>query len=143
VDTRARTLTCARAGHTPFIHIPAGPHGERHALVLAPDGMVLGLNLDNGERFRRTLCEVTLPLRSGDLFFFFTDGVSEAMDGKDGYFGEVRLAEYLEAHADETADEIRDGLLGEVSMFAAGQPQHDDITMIVFKVDDMAHREEA
>jgi sigma-B regulation protein RsbU (phosphoserine phosphatase) len=133
VDAGARTLTCARAGHTPFIRIPAAPPGERRARVLAPDGMVLGLNLDNGERFQRTLCEVTIPLESGDLFFFFTDGISEAMDGKDGYFGEERLAEFLEAHADEPAEEIRDGLLREVSAFSAGQPQHDDITMIVLE----------
>jgi serine phosphatase RsbU (regulator of sigma subunit) len=30
---------------------------------------------------------------------------------------------------------IRDGLLREVTAFTAGQPQHDDITMIVLKVD--------
>jgi serine phosphatase RsbU (regulator of sigma subunit) len=135
VDTVARTLTCARAGHTPFIRIPGGEDGDRHASVLAPDGMVLGLNLDKGERFERTLREVTIPLEPGDLFFFFTDGVSEAMDGKDGYFGEERLAAFLEAHADERVDDIRDGLLRDVAAFAAGQQQHDDITMIVLKVD--------
>jgi sigma-B regulation protein RsbU (phosphoserine phosphatase) len=135
VDTKARTLTCARAGHTPFIRIPAAPPGEKRARVLAPDGMVLGLNLDNGERFERTLCEVVIPLETGDLFFFYTDGISEAMDGRDGYFGDARLAEFLEAHADEPADDIRDGLLREVSAFSAGQQQHDDITMIVLKVE--------
>ena len=30
---------------------------------------------------------------------------------------------------------IRDGVLREVTAFAAGQPQHDDITMIILKVD--------
>ncbi len=135
VDTSARTLTCARAGHTPFIRIPAGAPGARSARVLAPDGMVLGLNLDSGERFERTLREVTIPLVSGDLFFFFTDGVSEAMDGKDGYFGELRLTSFLEAHADESCEMIRDGLLREVTDFTAGQQQHDDITMIILKVD--------
>jgi serine phosphatase RsbU (regulator of sigma subunit) len=133
VDTRARTLTCARAGHTPFIRIPGGAR-ERCARVLAPDGMVLGLNLDSGERFARTLREVTLPLDEGDLFFFFTDGISEAMDGGDGYFGEARLTSFLEAHADESPDDIRDGLLREVADFTVGQPQHDDITMIILKV---------
>src|SRR4029078_1871598 len=39
VDTERHTLTCARAGHTPFIRVPAGAAGERCALVLAPDGM--------------------------------------------------------------------------------------------------------
>jgi len=81
------------------------------------------------------LCEVVIPLEKGDLFFFYTDGISEAMDGGDGYYGDERLAEFLEAHADEPAADIRDGLLREVSTFTAGQQQHDDITMIVLKVD--------
>jgi len=133
VDTTARTLTCARAGHTPFIQIPGG--GGHAARVLAPDGMMLGLNLDSGERFERILEEMTLPLVSGDLFFFFTDGVSEAMDVDGDYYGESRLTGFLESHADLAVDEIRDGLLSELTAFAAGRQQHDDLTMIVMKVE--------
>ena len=73
VDPEQRLLTCARAGHTPFIRIPAGDASERRARVLAPDGMVLGLNLDGGERFERGLREVTIPLQRDDVWFFFTD----------------------------------------------------------------------
>jgi sigma-B regulation protein RsbU (phosphoserine phosphatase) len=132
IDLQGRTLTCARAGHTPFIRIAAG---ERHAHVLAPGGMVLGLNLDNGERFARVLTEVTIQLQPGDLFFFFTDGISEAMDGEGACYGESRLTAFLEAHAGESPEAIRDCLLDEVEAFAGAQPQHDDITMIILKVE--------
>jgi serine phosphatase RsbU (regulator of sigma subunit) len=132
IDLEGRTLTCARAGHTPFIRIAAG---ERHAHVLAPGGMVLGLNLDNGERFARVLTEVTIQLQPGDLFFFFTDGISEAMDGEGACYGESRLTAFLEAHAGESPEAIRDCLLDEVEAFAGAQPQHDDITMIILKVE--------
>ena len=97
--------------------------------------MMLGLNLDSGERFERILEEMTLPLVSGDLFFFFTDGVSEAMDVDGDYYGESRLTGFLESHADLAVDEIRDGLLSELTAFAAGRQQHDDLTMIVMKVE--------
>ena len=40
--SRAGTLTCARAGHTPFIRIPAARRRAAERDVLAPDGMVLG-----------------------------------------------------------------------------------------------------
>ena len=80
VDPVARTLTCARAGHCPFLRIPAGTPDSGTREILAPDGMVLGLNLDGGERFERCLEEISIPLQPGDLFFFFTDGISEAMD---------------------------------------------------------------
>jgi serine phosphatase RsbU (regulator of sigma subunit) len=137
IDRAAGTLTCARAGHTPFMRIAGSDDDGRapRAEVLAPDGMVLGLNLDSGERFSRFLEELTLPLATEDLFFFFTDGVSEAMDAQGECFGESRLVAFLEAHAGGTPEAIRDRLVGEVSMFVQGQPQHDDITMVIVRIE--------
>ena len=135
LDPLARTLTCARAGHCPFLRIPAGP-GPRRAEVLAPGGMVLGLNLDEGERFEGCLEEISIPLDTGDLFCFFTDGISEAMDGTGDCYGETRMTQMLEEHADLSVDALRDRLLDEVTRFAGAQPQHDDITMIMLKVED-------
>jgi serine phosphatase RsbU (regulator of sigma subunit) len=134
IDRGAATLTCARAGHTPFMRIAAGD--VRIVDVMAPDGMVLGLNLDRGERFERCLEELTLPIAGGDLFFFFTDGVSEAMDVDGACFGESRLSSFLETHADLTPEAIRDRLMSDVATFVQGQPQHDDITMVILKIDE-------
>jgi len=135
VDSVARTLTCARAGHTPFIRIASNGGLARRAEIIAPDGMVLGLNLDGGVRFERFLEELTLPVASGDLFFFFTDGISEAMDRDGDCFGEQRLTACLEANVDRSPEAIRDCVLETVMAFAQGQPQHDDITMMILKVD--------
>jgi serine phosphatase RsbU (regulator of sigma subunit) len=136
IDPAARTLTCARAGHTPFIRIAAGTAAPRRAEVIAPDGMVLGLNLDGGVRFERYLEELELPVACGDLFFFFTDGISEAMDRSGDSFGEERLAACLESVVDRTPEAIRDSVMGEVTAFAKGQPQHDDITMVILKFEE-------
>jgi serine phosphatase RsbU (regulator of sigma subunit)/energy-coupling factor transporter transmembrane protein EcfT len=132
IDRAAGTLTCARAGHTPFMRIVGG---QRLVDVLAPDGMVLGLNLDRGERFERCLEELTLPIAGGDLLFFFTDGVSDAMDAEGSCFGESRLSTFLAAHVDLTPEAIRDRLMEEVAAFVQGQPQHDDITMVILKIE--------
>jgi serine phosphatase RsbU (regulator of sigma subunit) len=136
LDSVAGTLTCARAGHTPFVRIPAPCRTAACAEVIAPEGMVLGLNLDGGRRFERLLEEVVMPVTPGDLFCFFTDGVSEAMDGAGGWFGETRLASFLEANRALPPEAIRDRLLDEVKAFSRGQPQHDDITMIILKIED-------
>ncbi len=132
IDRAAGTLTCARAGHTPFMRIAGG---ERRVEVLAPDGMVLGLNLDRGERFERCLEELTLPIAVGDLLFFFTDGVSEAMDAQGECFGESRLSTRLAEYADLTPEAIRDRLVEDVATFVQGQPQHDDITMVILRIE--------
>jgi serine phosphatase RsbU (regulator of sigma subunit) len=136
VDLRARTMTYARAGHTPLIHVPAAGQWPRHAEVLTPDGMVLGLRIDRGERFEQLLEEVTIPLATGDLFVFFTDGISEAMNSADDCFGEVRLGQLLEDHADLPPEELRERVLREVRAFVDGAPQHDDMTMILVRVEE-------
>jgi phosphoserine phosphatase RsbU/P len=138
IDLRAGTMTYARAGHTPLIYVPGGIAGSRRVKILVPDGMVLGLKLDQGEMFERLLQEETIPLHSGDLYVFFTDGISEAMNARDDCFGEGRLGELVEAHAHLRSDELRERVLREISAFVGDAPQHDDMTMILLKVEEVA-----
>jgi sigma-B regulation protein RsbU (phosphoserine phosphatase) len=159
VDLRARTMTYARAGHTPLIHVACGAptitaenaasgifpgssansavEGPRHAQILTPDGMVLGLNLDDGQMFNSLLEEATIPIHAGDLYVFFTDGISEAMNAVNDCFGEVRLAQLVEDQAGLPPEELRERILREIETFVNGAPQHDDMTMILLKVEEM------
>ena len=133
VDLPAKTITYARTGHTPLMLVPGS--GVRSAQVLIPDGMVVGLKLDKGEMFDRFLEEQTIPLGAGDLYCFFTDGISEAMNAMDDCYGEARLGGILEDHADLPSDELRERVLRDVAAFVGEAPQHDDMTMILLKVD--------
>jgi len=140
VDLHARTLTYARAGHTPLIYVPGicAEGGQRQVQILVPDGMVVGLKLDNGEMFERHLVEETIALQSGDLYLLFTDGISEAMNSRDDLFGESRLGRLVETHAHLPSEELRERVLREIAAFVGDAPQHDDMTMILLKVDDAA-----
>jgi len=137
IDLRARTLTYARAGHCPLIHVP-GPHAaSRSAQILVPDGMVLGLQLDDGRMFEQALEESTIQLGTGDLFLFYTDGISETMNPDGECFGDVRLAQLLERHADLPPAEIRERVLREVQAFAGTAAQQDDMTMLLLGIQDV------
>jgi sigma-B regulation protein RsbU (phosphoserine phosphatase) len=140
IDLRARTMTYARAGHTPLIYVPGvcAEGTPRQAQILVPDGMVVGLKLDNGEMFERHLVEETIELRPSDLYLLFTDGISEAMNARDDLFGESRLGQLVATHADLPAEELRERMLREISAFVGDAPQHDDMTMILVKVDAVA-----
>jgi sigma-B regulation protein RsbU (phosphoserine phosphatase) len=138
INLRTKTMTYARAGHTPLIYVPANGVDPRRAQILAPDGMVLGLKIDDGEMFEKLLEEQTIPLCPGDLYLFFTDGISEAMNAYDDCFGEARLGQLVEAHAHMRSDELRERVLREIAAFVGDAPQHDDMTMILLKVDDEA-----
>ncbi len=139
VDLRARSITFARAGHTPLIYVPGScaDGGPRQVKILVPDGMVVGLKLDHGEMFERHLVEETIPLQPGDLYLLFTDGISEAMNGRDDLFGESRLGRLVETHAHLPSEELRERVLREIAAFVGDAPQHDDMTMILLKVDEV------
>jgi phosphoserine phosphatase RsbU/P len=137
VDLRKGIMTYARAGHTPLIYVPGAGVGARDVRILVPDGMVVGLKLDNGEMFDRLLQEETIALRPGDLYLFFTDGISEAMNVHDDCFGESRLGELVQAHAHLPSAELRERVLREIAAFVGDAPQHDDMTMILLKVDEV------
>ena len=140
LDLDARTMTFARAGHTPLLHLPAATT-ERRARLLAPDGLVVGLTIDDGQRrFCELLKEVVIPLEPGDLFMFFTDGLSEQMNVGEDLFGEARLGALLEEHGDLPFDELRERIVREVQAFAGDAAQHDDMTFILLRVEREARR---
>ena len=135
VDLCSRTMTCARAGHCPLIYVPGPCHGTRTPQVLTPEGMVLGLQFDLGDTFDRLLEEVTLPLGQGDLFVFYTDGISEAMNPDGDCFGDQRLVDLAERYADLPSNDLQQRILNEVHAFAGDAAQHDDMTMVLVKID--------
>lgn len=135
IDTRARTLTYARAGHTPLLCCP-GPNSPSPGLrLLAPEGMVLGLNLGDHGIFDRLLEEQTIPIHEGDIFLLYTDGISEAMNAADDCFGEERLGTIVEEHSHLPSDQLRERILREIAAFVGDAPQHDDMTMILLRID--------
>ena len=94
IDLERREMVYARAGHCPLIRVPgSAPAGLRKAEMLAPDGLVLGLKIDDGEMFDAMIQEETLPLATDDLLVFFTDGISETMNEAFDCYGEPRLAQ--------------------------------------------------
>jgi sigma-B regulation protein RsbU (phosphoserine phosphatase) len=143
IDPAAGLVTYARAGHTPMLYLPAGNGSGNRASILAPDGLVLGLRIDDGERFSSLLAEVTLRILPGDLLVLFTDGISEAMNEHADCFGETQLAELVEEHGHLPIAELRERILREITAFVGGAPQHDDMTMILLKVDEAAGVEAA
>jgi sigma-B regulation protein RsbU (phosphoserine phosphatase) len=138
IDLDRGLMTYARAGHCPLIYLP-GPHtaGPRQAQVLAPDGLVVGLKLDDGTLFESLLKEVTVPLAPGDLIVLFTDGFSEAMNESFDCFGEQRLSRLIEQYGHLPFEQLREQIVLEVRSFAGAADQHDDMTMILLKVEEV------
>jgi sigma-B regulation protein RsbU (phosphoserine phosphatase) len=137
IDVERQEMTFARAGHCPLIHVPANqPAGLRKARMLVPDGLVVGLQIDDGTMFDSLLQEQTIKLAPGDLVVWFTDGISETMNEAFDCFGEERLAQVVEQYAHLPFDQLRSYILAELRAFAGGADQHDDMTMILMKIEE-------
>ncbi len=136
IDFETRSMTLARAGHCPLILVPgAAPAGLRRAEMVAPDGLVLGLKIDDGAMFDAMIQEVTIPLATDDLVVFFTDGISETMNEAFDCYGESRLAKLLEQYAHLPFDRLRAFIFADLRSFAGAADQHDDMTMILLRVE--------
>ncbi|HUQ87157.1 MAG TPA: SpoIIE family protein phosphatase [Vicinamibacterales bacterium] len=136
IDVERREMTFARAGHCPLIHVPAKQAGGmRKARMLVPDGLVVGLQIDDGTMFDSILREQTIAIEPGDLIVWFTDGISETMNEAFDCFGEDRLAQVVEQYAHLPFDQLRSYILAELRAFAGGADQHDDMTMILMKIE--------
>ena len=136
VDLQRQVMTYARAGHCPLLLVPARRGSVLPPVkTLAPDGLVVGLKLDDGAMFESLLEEVTVPLAPGDLVVLFTDGISEMMNHEHDCFGEGRLGELAGAYRDLPLDQLAATLVHEVRSFGAGAGQHDDMTMLLLRAE--------
>jgi sigma-B regulation protein RsbU (phosphoserine phosphatase) len=77
--------------------------------------------------------QAELTLAAGDLLVIFTDGVSEAMNSALEEWGEDRLIATVRATQGCDAPEIITRIMQAADQFAAGAPQHDDMTLIVLR----------
>jgi sigma-B regulation protein RsbU (phosphoserine phosphatase) len=136
IDLKAGRMTYARAGHTPLIYMRSGSGTTEPVKVLIPSGMVVGLRIPGAhEKFMDLLEEESLDLINGDVIVLYTDGISEAMNVDADLFGDSRLSRIVEEHGHLESSELRERILREIEAFVGPADQHDDMTMILMKVE--------
>jgi sigma-B regulation protein RsbU (phosphoserine phosphatase) len=137
IDLNAGVMTFARAGHTPLMYLRAD--GNEQAQVLIPNGLVVGLRIPGAhQKFTELLEETTVSLHQGDVLAFYTDGITEAMTHEGDLFGDARLGRLITEHGHLETGDLRERILREIEAFVGTADQHDDMTMILIKVDEVA-----
>lgn len=114
-------LTAANAGH----EYPAlCRYGEEFTLVKDKHGFVLA-GMEN-VKYR----EYTMQLEPGDTLFVYTDGVAEAANADQEFYGTGRMLKSLNRLRGVQPAELLHGVKGDIDAFAGQTPQFDDITML-------------
>ncbi len=78
--------------------------------------------------------KVSLRAKPGDVFLFFTDGITDATSSEGHMFGRGRLEKVALSNAHRSAQEIADAIFNAVSQHADGVDPFDDQTIVVLKV---------
>ena len=127
-DYDKKKMLMSRAGHNPVLIKKTETSPE----ILTPSGMAIGLT--RGKAFSDSLEEIEISYKPGDVFVFYTDGFSEAMNKHSDEFGENRLTEIIQKESQSSAQAIIDKITAEIKSFVGTVQQHDDMTMIVVKI---------
>jgi sigma-B regulation protein RsbU (phosphoserine phosphatase) len=123
-DPKCREFMYVNGGHNPPMVFRGGD-----VLRLEEGGPVVGLF--GPAQYAQGI----VTLEAGDTMVLFTDGVSEAMNGADEEFDEPRLIEAVRSGAGLKATDLIDHIMTKCDAFVAGAPQHDDMTLVVVKVE--------
>ena len=126
LDHRTHTLTYVNAGHNPPILFRTGSDTPEE---LPATGIALGAMED------ACYGQETVTLDAGDLVLLFTDGITEAINADVEMYGMDRLLAVVEENRTRSPREIMDAVIRSVVAFSGSQPQFDDITILVVKVD--------
>jgi sigma-B regulation protein RsbU (phosphoserine phosphatase) len=78
--------------------------------------------------------ELNVATEPGDAIVFFSDGILDAENEQREMYGPERLAELLCSRGEQSAQEIADAILNDVSRFQGEQERFDDETIIVLRV---------
>jgi serine phosphatase RsbU (regulator of sigma subunit) len=124
IDPARQEFTYVNAGHNPpIVNKLAG-----HVVLLPASGTPLGILDEPGFE------EESHRLEPGDVVMMYTDGITEAVNNAGDQFGVPRLQDLVRNSNQLAAKDIVDRALTAVQTYAAGEPQFDDMTMVVVKV---------
>jgi len=123
LDTRTGEIRYSNGGHNPPYHL------SRAGVQQVPKtgGRVLGLLEET------TYAGSRLVLGPGETLLLYTDGVTEALDPAEQFFSERRLESILTQINFASAREQIEHLTREITLFAAGAEQADDITTLAIR----------
>ncbi|SYZ74223.1 Serine phosphatase RsbU [Candidatus Zixiibacteriota bacterium] len=123
LDSKNDIFTFSNCGHNHPILLRRGGRVE----YLKEGGLALGVIPDTDYEER------PIFIQSGDTIMFYTDGVSEAKNGRGEDFGVERLVAVLKRHKDLKASDLLKKIYEAVKEYASETHVFDDLTMLIIK----------
>jgi serine phosphatase RsbU (regulator of sigma subunit) len=118
-------LEYSNAAHNPLILFKAD---TKKIFELDTEGVPVGIDEDVSFEMKK------IKLNTNDIIVLNTDGITEAMNLKNELFRPERLKDLIMKNYNLSANELKDLIINEVNKFVGDAPQHDDMTLVIFKI---------
>lgn len=123
------SMTYARSGHPKLLKMDA----EEVVSTINSNGIALGM-MSDPIGYSSIIQEVYIPLVAGDTFLAYTDGLSEATDGKMAAFDVSHISQSMRRGKEKPVGDLVAGILDDVRTFSSEKSAHDDLTLFAMKV---------
>ncbi len=97
--------------------------------------LLQGENMPLGFPETEPFKQISVPFKSGDIFFFYSDGLTEAVNQDGSLYGEERLVDIVQKNARINPDSLINNVLKEIVDFSGSGTFDDDFTCVVVKID--------
>ncbi|NNL77341.1 MAG: SpoIIE family protein phosphatase [Desulfobacterales bacterium] len=125
IDLKDNCFRWVHAGHEPaLVYNPRKDSFE----TLTGDGVPLGVMVDWDYKESETRID------SGHIILIGTDGIKEACNSKNEYFGNDRLKAVIRNHTQKSAKDILDEVFDTLDGFRFPAERKDDETLVIIKV---------
>lgn len=126
-DLDTNKIRVARAGHSPMLLIR-----DKKSDRIYSKG--IGIGLEKNGLFSDNIDEVEIEIKENDLYFMYSDGLSEAMNSDKDLYTVERLEKKLTELSSSGTESIKNDILSDVDNFRNNAPVNDDITFVAIKV---------
>jgi serine phosphatase RsbU (regulator of sigma subunit) len=96
--------------------------------ALSTGGLILGVDKELDKYLKS---ESMVSLFSGDKMVLYTDGLKEAKNKEEDFFGMERLTELLKEQGKKGGEEMGKGIIAGIKAFSGERSQFDDMTLVI------------
>jgi sigma-B regulation protein RsbU (phosphoserine phosphatase) len=121
LDPATGRLEYVNAGHNPPYLLDGAGKLETLESTAPPVGMLEDVPFEAAH----------VDLTPGSVLVLYSDGVSEAADAEDVFYGEGRFSKYLEGLVGRPAGDVLARTLADLEDFRAGAAPDDDVTLVL------------
>jgi sigma-B regulation protein RsbU (phosphoserine phosphatase) len=125
LDLAQKMIRFVDCGHMRTIHLDKESGACR---------LLAGVNMPLGFPEKEAFTQISVPFNPGDVFIFYSDGLTEAKNKQAEMYGEQRLVDYVQQHTGTDLSELIQNIWQDVVGFSQSDIFGDDFTCVGVRI---------